>query len=263
MRIVLGLEYDGAAFSGWQTQAAGTGVQDAVESAVAALAGHSVSTTCAGRTDAGVHATAQVAHFDTAAERPQNTWVRGVNAHLPASVAVRWAVPVSDEFHARFSATARRYDYWILNAPVRPVLLARRVGWVFRALDVDAMRAAAPALVGVHDFTSFRSSECQARSPLRELRQLDIRRAGKFVRVRIEANAFLHHMVRNIVGALVDVGLGRQATDWPARLLAARDRAAGSATFAAQGLYLSAVRYDARFQLHDAEDGPWPTLPIE
>ena len=263
MRIALGLEYDGAAFSGWQTQPGGAGVQDAVEAALAAMAGHPVATICAGRTDAGVHATAQTVHFDTEVARPLQAWVRGVNAHLPASVSVQWSRAVSEEFHARFSATARRYDYWLLNAPSPPALLSRRVGWVFRALDLDAMREAAPALIGTHDFTSFRSSQCQARSPLRELRCLEIGRSGRYFRFRIEANAFLHHMVRNIVGALIDVGLGRQSPQWLAQLVAARDRALGSATFAAEGLYLTAVRYDARFALPDAEDGPWPLLPID
>lgn len=263
MRIALGLEYDGAAFSGWQTQPGGTGVQDAVEAALATMAGHPLNTICAGRTDAGVHATAQTVHFDTPVERPEQAWVRGVNAHLPDAVSVRWSRSVADQFHARFSATARRYDYWIFNAPERPALMNRRVGWVFRALDVDAMRDAAPALIGTHDFTSFRSSQCQAKSPMREVRVLDIGRSSRFIRIRIEANAFLHHMVRNIVGALIDVGLGRHPPHWLADLISARDRAAGSATFAAEGLYLTAVRYDARFGLPDAGDGPWPLLPID
>jgi tRNA pseudouridine38-40 synthase len=263
MRNALRLEYDGATFSGWQTQSDGTGVQDAVEAALAGIAGHPVATICAGRTDAGVHATAQVVHFDTLVERPPQAWVRGVNAHLPATVAVRWATPVGDEFNARFSALARRYDYWILNAPVRSALLNTRVGWVFRALDVKAMCAATPALLGTHDFTSFRSSECQAKSPVRDVQLLDVARAGQFIRIRIQANAFLHHMVRNIVGALIDIGLSRQSPDWLAHLLAVRNRSAGSPTIAAEGLYLTSVRYDARFEFPDTQDGPWPTLPID
>lgn len=258
MRLALGLEYNGAAFHGWQTQTDRSGVQDAVETALAQLAGCPVSTICAGRTDTGVHATAQVLHFDTEVDRPLQAWVRGVNAHLPAAVAVQWAQRVDNEFHARFSANSRRYDYWILNAAVRPVLLYERVGWVFRPLNVDAMRQAATALVGTHDFSSFRSSECQAKSPVRQVHALEVTRNEKFIRIRIEANAFLHHMVRNVVGALVDVGSGRQPVSWLSELLAARDRSVGSPTFSAHGLYLTAVRYDDRFHLPAAEESPWP-----
>ncbi len=258
MRIALGLEYNGAAFQGWQTQPQGTGVQDVVETALAQLAGHTVATICAGRTDAGVHATGQVVHFDTDVQRPLQAWVRGVNAHLPSSVAVLWACVVSEEFHARFGATARRYDYWLLNAPVRPVVLFERVGWVFRALDIGAMRNAAAALVGTHDFSAFRSSQCQAQSPVRQVHLLEVAQRGRYVHLRIEANAFLHHMVRNVVGALVDVGTGRQPVGWVGELLQSRDRTTGSATFGAQGLYLTAVRYDARFNVPYREDAPWP-----
>lgn len=259
MRLALGLEYNGAAFHGWQTQATGTGVQDVVEAALAQLAGHRVATLCAGRTDAGVHASAQVVHFDTETKRPLQAWVRGVNAHLPPSVAVQWATEVSDAFHARYSAFARRYDYWIVNAPVRPVLLHERVGWVFQPLEVEPMQQAAQALVGTHDFSAFRSSECQAKSPVRTVTQLEIARRGRFIQVRIEANAFLHHMVRNIVGALVDVGLARRPVSWLGELLASRNRSAGSATFSGAGLYLTAVRYDAHFNLPQHEEPLWPT----
>ena len=259
MRIALGLEYDGSAFSGWQTQPAGTGVQDAVERALRAFAGSALPTICAGRTDAGVHATAQVVHLDSPVERPLEAWVRGVNAHLPPSVAVRWSRALPDSFHARFGATARRYDYWLLNDPVRSPLAEARAGWVFRPLDEVAMHAAAQALVGTHDFSSFRAAECQARSAVRELRQCEVQRFGRLLRVRVVANAFLHHMVRNLVGTLVYVGLGRQPVAWPAQVLAARDRAAAAPTFAAAGLYLTHVQYDPAFDLPPPSD-PLPLL---
>lgn len=254
MRIALGIEYDGRAFHGWQTQPDGRTVQDALERALAQFAGQPLATVCAGRTDAGVHATAQVVHFDCALERPLAAWVRGVNAHLPPAVAVRWSRAVPAQFHARFSASGRRYDYWILNDPVRSPLADGRVGWVYQTLDECAMQAAAQALVGTHDFSAFRAAECQARSPVRELRRLDVQRIGRLVRVRVEADAFLQHMVRNLVGTLVYVGLGRQPTDWPARVLALRDRALAAPTFAAAGLYLTAVQYDPQFDLPSAAE---------
>jgi tRNA pseudouridine38-40 synthase len=249
VRLALGLEYDGAAFSGWQTQAAATSLQDAVELALQRFAGTRLSTICAGRTDAGVHATYQVVHIDPTVERPLQSWVRGVNRFLPRSVAVRWSLPVGEEFHARYGATSRRYDYWLLNDPVRQPLAERRVGWVFRPLDAARMREAAEHLLGTHDFSAFRSAECQAASPVRTVQQLEIERFGRLLRVRIRANAFLHHMVRNIVGALVNVGVGRHAPGWVGELLAAHDRTHGAATFAASGLYLTGVQYDARFGL--------------
>jgi len=258
MRIALGLEYDGSAFSGWQTQPGGTAVQDALERALAAFAGCRLATLCAGRTDAGVHATYQVVHLDTVLERPLAAWVRGVNSHLPATVAVRWSRAVADDFHARYSASGRRYDYWLLNDPVRSPLAHGRVGWVFRPLDESAMRAAAQGLIGQHDFTSFRAAECQAHSAVRDLRQCDVQRFGRLIRVRVAANAFLHHMVRNLVGTLVYVGLGRQPVEWPAQVLAARDRTLAAPTFAAAGLYLTHVQYDPALDLPPCAD----TLPL-
>lgn len=254
MRIALGLEYDGRAFHGWQTQPHGATVQDALERALAQFAGAPLATVCAGRTDAGVHATAQVVHFDTGIERPLTAWVRGVNAYLPPAVAVRWSRAVPAAFHARFSATGRRYDYWILNDPVRSPLAEGRVGWVWRPLDAEAMHAAAQRLIGTHDFSAFRAAECQASSPVRTLRRLDVQRQGRLIRVQVEANAFLQHMVRNLVGTLVYVGLGRQPEPWPAQLLAQRDRALAAPTFAAAGLYLTAVQYDPAFDLPGAAD---------
>ena len=227
MRIALGLEYDGSAFLGWQTQPGGGAVQDALEKALAAVAGERVRTVCAGRTDRGVHARAQVVHFDTAARRPRAAWVRGTNAVLPSSVAVLWAREVDGEFHARRCALSRTYRYRLINRRVRPALEARYAAWVHAPLDLAAMRAAARALVGEHDFSAFRSAECQARDPVRRLARLDIEERDGGVEFVLQANAFLHHMVRNIVGTLLQVGLGRQPPTWVAEVLAARARALG------------------------------------
>jgi tRNA pseudouridine38-40 synthase len=249
VRIALGIEYDGAGFNGWQTQPDRRSIQDALESALAALAQDPISTICAGRTDAGVHAIDQVVHFDTGVERPLGAWIRGTNRFLPPSVAVRWARLVSDDFHARFGALRRSYDYWILNDAVRSPLAHTRATWVFQPLDTAAMEAAARLLIGSHDFTSFRSAECQAVSPVRDLQRLDVQRFGRWILVRATANAFLHHMVRNLAGALVAVGIGRYPAEWVADLLAARDRSKGAPTLGAPGLYLARVEYDARFNL--------------
>ena len=254
MRLALGLQYDGSAFHGWQTQADRQTVQDVVEEALARLAGAPVPTICAGRTDAGVHATYQVVHVDPPVTRPLNAWVRGVNRFLPPAVAVRWAVDVPPEFHARYGATARRYDYWLLNDPVRSPLLAHRTGWLARPLQLAAMREAAAMLVGRRDFSAFRSAECQAASPVRELRELSIERFGNLLRFRLLANAFLHHMVRNLVGTLVYVGLGRQPPQWVTGVLDGRDRSAAAPTFAAAGLYLTGVEYDPAFGLPPPPD---------
>jgi tRNA pseudouridine38-40 synthase len=256
VRIALGLEYDGAAFTGWQTQPDRRGAQDALEKALAAVAVEPVATVCAGRTDTGVHALDQIVHFDTTASRPLGAWVRGVNRFLPAALAVRWALEVPDVFHARFSAVRRTYDYWIINDPVRSPLAHGRAGWVFRPLDATAMHDAAARLVGRHDFSSFRSSECQAASPVRDLHELSIERRGRLIRVRATANAFLHHMVRNIVGALVYVGLGRRSGEWLSDVLQARDRGQAAPTFAAAGLYLVRVEYDPSFHLPAPSTAP-------
>ncbi|MGE5525255.1 MAG: tRNA pseudouridine(38-40) synthase TruA [Rhodospirillaceae bacterium] len=256
-RIALGLEYDGSAFCGWQTQPSGGAVQNHVERALAGIAGVPVETICAGRTDAGVHATAQVVHFDTEVERPDTAWVRGGNALLPASVAITWARRVSGDFHARYSALRRSYRYVLLNRPVRPAVDANRVGWFHLPLDVDRMNAAARDLIGEHDFSAFRSSECQAKSPVRTLHALEIRRVGDYVVMDFSANAFLHHMVRNIVGALVYVGKGAQEPGWLGQLLAGRDRTRAAPTFDAAGLYLSGVEYDPAFGLPTSGGTAW------
>ena len=249
MRIALGIEYDGSRFLGWQTQPDGGGVQDALEPALCAIAGSKLSVTCAGRTDRGVHAREQVVHFDVEVERPESAWVRGVNALLPDSVAVLWAHVVGDEFHARYSASARTYRYVLLNRPVRPALAARHVGWFHLPLNVERMKEAAAALVGEHDFSAFRSAECQAKSPLRTLHALAIEQRGERIDFVLRANAFLHRMARNIVGTLVYVGKGKHPPQWARQVLDSRDRALAAPTFAAEGLYLESVEYAARWGL--------------
>lgn len=249
MRIALGVEYDGSAFAGWQTQVHATSVQATLERALSSVAGCSVATTCAGRTDAGVHALMQVVHFDTEASRPDSAWVRGTNANLTSSVAVTWARSVPVDFHARYSALMRRYRYLLLNHPVRPAVLYGKVGWHHAPLDIKAMRAAVGHLLGEHDFSAFRSSQCQAKSPVRTLHRLDIGIDGDLLVFDLEANAFLHHMVRNIVGALVYVGNGRQSATWIQEVLAGRDRAKAAPTFDASGLYLAGVEYSPRWSL--------------
>jgi tRNA pseudouridine38-40 synthase len=249
MRHALALEYDGRDFCGFQAQPSGCSVQDALERALGAIAGAHVRAIAAGRTDAGVHATSQIVHFDAVAERPRSAWVRGVNAHLPPAAAVLWCVPVHDEFHARFAATGRRYTYLLLNRAERPALSHGRVGWHHAPLDAVAMQAAAQRLIGTHDFSSFRAADCQAKSPVKSLRDARVTRIGSTVRFDFAADAFLHHMVRNIVGALVDVGAGKRSAEWIGDLLAAADRTQGPATFAAEGLYFTGADYDARFGL--------------
>jgi tRNA pseudouridine38-40 synthase len=249
VRIALGIEYDGASFAGWQSQAHGNSVQDVVEAALAKIAAHPLRVACAGRTDAGVHALAQVAHFDTTADRPDSAWVRGVNAHLPPQIAIRWARAVGDEFHARFSARSRAYRYVLLNRAVRPALLAGRVGWFHQPLDVVAMRAAAACLIGEHDFSAFRAAECQAKSPVKHLYRADVSVDGDCIVFDFHANAFLHHMIRNLVGSLVYIGKGKHPPAWLGELLAGRTRTLAAPTFAAAGLYFAGVEYDARWQL--------------
>ena len=251
MLIVLGLEYDGFHFCGWQTQPAGCGVQDHLEAALTHVAGAPVDTVCAGRTDAGVHACGQVVHFETTAQRPESAWVRGVNASLPAGLSVLWARQVGDDFHARYSALSRHYRYVLLNHAVRPALGHGRVGWFHLPLNVARMREAAALLVGEHDFSAFRSSECQARSPVRRLARLDIERRGDYVTFDFHANAYLHHMVRNLVGTLVQVGKGRHDPPWVGEVLASRDRSRAAATFDAAGLYLMRVEYETSWALPD------------
>lgn len=247
MRIALGIEYDGRAFCGWQSQPNGLAVQDALEAAIAQMAGVPVRVHAAGRTDAGVHAARQIVHFDTEAKRPLTAWVRGVNSFLPPSVAVLWAQAVDEAFHARFSATARHYRYLLLNHPVRSALLAGRVGWHHAPLDLASMQAASCHLLGEHDFSSFRAAECQAASPVKTLTRLDIQREGDLLYVDASASGFLHHMVRNLMGALIHIGKGAESPEWMAHLLAARDRTIAPPTFMPDGLYFAGVSYPAAF----------------
>jgi tRNA pseudouridine38-40 synthase len=224
-------------------------VQDALQPALAAIAGTPVEITGAGRTDRGVHARLQVAHFDTEAKRPSSAWVRGVNALLPDSVAVLWSHEVPDDFHARYSARARTYHYELLNRPVRPALEAPYVGWFHLPLDVEKMRAAAALFVGEHDFSAFRSSECQAKSPVRTLQRFEIARQGETIHFVVRANAFLHHMVRNLVGTLVYVGKGKHPPEWATELLRSKDRSKSAPTFGPEGLYLETIDYEAKWGL--------------
>jgi tRNA pseudouridine38-40 synthase len=249
MRIALGLEYDGTAFCGWQTQPGGCGVQDHLEQALQQFTQTKVETTAAGRTDAGVHATAQVVHLDTQVQREDYSWVRGTNANLHEGARVVWATTVPDDFHARYSARARTYRYLLLNTPVAPAVLRGRAGWHHRPLDAALMEGAAAQLLGEHDFSSFRDAQCQAKSPVRTLTQIRVQRRGNLVTFTLTANAFLHHMVRNIVGSLVYVGDGRQPADWIGKLLSARDRREAAPTFMPDGLYLAAIAYDPAFTL--------------
>jgi tRNA pseudouridine38-40 synthase len=248
MRFALGLEYCGRDFTGWQSQPDGRGVQDALERALAKIADAKVGTIAAGRTDAGVHASMQVVHFDAVADRPASAWVRGVNANLPDEIAVLWAQPACD-FHARFDARARHYTYLLSARPVRPALTTGRIGWYHRSLDVAAMQEGAVALLGTHDFSAFRAAECQAKSPVRTLTSVSIAAVGEMLRFDFSANAYLHHMIRNIVGALVYVGVAKQPPAWIGELLAGRDRTRAAPTFAPDGLYFTGVDYDAKWAL--------------
>ncbi|HWP18310.1 MAG TPA: tRNA pseudouridine(38-40) synthase TruA [Burkholderiaceae bacterium] len=249
MRIALGLSYLGTAYKGWQSQPGGGTVQDHLEQALERFTGTPVRTVCAGRTDAGVHALNQVVHFDTELRREAFSWVRGPNTFLPADIAVEWCREVPDDFHARNGARGRRYAYLVREAPTRPAVEAGRVGWVFRPLDGDAMREAAAHLIGEHDFSAFRSSECQAKSPVKTLREITVRRIGTYWRIDFEASAFLHHMVRNIMGCLVAVGTGLHPPQWLAAVRDSRDRRVAAPTFAAEGLYFLGPRYDERLGL--------------
>ncbi len=249
MRIALGIEYDGTDFCGWQRLSHAPSVQAAVESALSFVADETIEVTCAGRTDSGVHARCQVVHFDTHAERSERGWVLGANSNLPATVAVRWARAVPDAFHARFGARARRYHYVIVNRAVRPALDARFVTWERGHLDVDIMRTAARALIGEHDFNAFRSVACQANTSMRDVHDITIERVRDRIDIEIQANAFLHHMVRNIVGSLLPIGRGERPVEWMAELLRGKDRARAGATAPATGLTLLYPLYPDQFGL--------------
>ena len=255
MRLALGISYNGQAYQGWQSQLSGLTIQDKLEAALGQLTGQRrVSTLCAGRTDAGVHGLMQVIHFDTQLTRDVNSWVRGTNAHLPRDIAVQWAQEVPDAFHCRASAISRRYAYILLASPVRPSVDAGRVGWIFRPLDLESMQAASHHLLGVHDFSSFRASACQALSPIKDLQRIEISRRGAYWRFEFEANAFLHHMIRNIMGCLLAVGQGKYPPEWIQTVMEACDRDAAAPTFSPDGLYFLGPRYEAHWGLPDRSD---------
>ena len=254
MRIALGVEYDGRSYFGWQSQPHVVTVQDVLQEAVGRIADASISIFAAGRTDAGVHALEQVAHFDTDAVRPLTAWVRGVNAALPDSISVRWAHVVPEEFHARFSAEARSYRYFLINRPMRPAVCAGLAGWFHLPLDIEAMQDAAACLIGERDFSAFRAAECQASSPVKCMHRIDIRREGEMVVFDFTASAFLHHMVHNLVGSLVHVGKGKCAPSWLAAVLEGRERSKAAPTFMPDGLYLRRIHYDEKWGLPQSEE---------
>ena len=249
MRLALGISYRGSAYHGWQSQAGLRTVQDELERALAIFAAQPVRTVCSGRTDTGVHAVNQVVHLDTGLQRADFSWVRGTNTFLPADIAVQWCQPVQDDFHARYLARSRRYAYLLREAAVRPALEQGLVGWTFRPLNEANMRSAAACLIGEHDFSAFRAAECQALSPVKFMHRIGMRRHGAYWRFDFEASAFLHHMVRNLMGCLVAVGSGVRPADWLAEVLASRSRQKSAPTFAADGLYFLGPRYDAHLEL--------------
>lgn len=271
-RIALGLQYDGTAWQGYQTQPCGNTVQDQLEKAMRRFATVPLDTTCAGRTDAGVHALGQVVHFDTELNREMHAWVRGINAFLPDSIGVRWAKEVQEvgpafherplhtpqDFHARFSARSRTYHYLLHNHAVRSPLLAGRAGFTHRPMDVERMRAAVPALIGEHDFSTFRAAHCQAKTPVKRMHEIRIERHGDLIVFTLRASAFLHHMVRNLVGSLVYIGSGRQEPEWLGQLLAAKDRSQAAPTFMPDGLYLADIEYDDQWGLPQESARPLP-----
>lgn len=267
-RYAIGIEFDGRAFRGWQTQQAGVpSVQETLERAIARVANHPVHVHGAGRTDAGVHATGMIAHFDSPSPRSERSWLMGVNTLLPASVGLRWIQPVPDSFHARFQAVARRYNYLIYNHPRRPALMAGKVSWHYAPLDLARMQAAARTLVGVHDFSAYRSVACQSNRPVRDVHCLHVEQAGPLIRLDIQADGFLHHMVRNIAGVLMAIGEGKAAPSWAAEVLASRDRTQGGVTAPPDGLYFINALYPAGVTLPREPLGPfwlanWPLQAV-
>jgi len=250
MKIALGIEYNGSAFHGWQAQKDGVRtVQTSLEAALSKVANHPVRVTCAGRTDTGVHALGQVVNFETDALRSEHNWMQGANTNLPYDVSVAWARPVSDDFSARFSAVSRRYRYFILNRISRSSVLSDRVTWSHRPLDEKSMHQAAQALVGQNDFSSYRALACQAKSPVRTMHSIEVERRGEIIEIRLHANAFLHHMVRNIAGVLMSIGRGEQSVDWAAEILAFKDRTKGGVTAPPHGLYFEQVEYPEEFEI--------------
>ncbi len=251
-RWALGLEYRGTAFCGWQRQVEQPSVQQALETALSNIATEPISVIAAGRTDTGVHASLQVVHFETQVEREATAWVRGGNQFLPDDVSIRWAVPVTDDFHARFAAQSRRYVYLLASRPQRPGLHTGRIGWTHWPVDMARIEAALPALWGTHDFSAFRAADCQAKSPIKTIHAATVRQQGAVLRFDFHANAFLHHMIRNIMGTLVYIGSGRQPSGWMKELIAQKDRKLAAPTFSPAGLYLAGIEYDSRFAIPEA-----------
>ena len=251
MRVALGVSYNGQPYQGWQSQLSGQTVQDRLETALARFTNQKTTTLCAGRTDSGVHGLMQVVHFDTPVHRSPAAWVRGTNSFLPRDIAIQWACAVPESFHCRASALSRRYAYILLESPVRPSVEAGQVGWAFRPLNLEPMQQAAELLLGEHDFSSFRASACQALSPVKHLQQLTISRRGAYWRFEFEANAFLHHMIRNIMGCLITIGQKQQPPQWITQVLQARDRKVAAPTFSADGLYFLGPRYAPHWGLPD------------
>ncbi len=249
MRIACGVEYHGAKFCGWQKQSSGHTVQAVVEQALSFVADHPVQVVCAGRTDSGVHATGQVIHFDSHAERADHAWLLGANVRLPGEVRLLWTRKIDESFHARFSALARQYRYIIFNRPVASAIGYQQVSWERRPLELVPMQAAACHLLGEHDFSSFRAAGCQAKRPVRDIQQISLSRQDDYLYLDIRANAFLHHMVRNIAGALMTVGRGEETPDWVKHVLEQRDRTCAAATAPAHGLYLVGVTYPEQYGL--------------
>jgi tRNA pseudouridine38-40 synthase len=262
MRIALGVEYDGSSFGGWQRQGHDPNtIQEKLENAIAKVADHDVLVHCAGRTDAGVHGVGQVVHFDTPSVRDMYGWIFGCNTNLPDSISVRWAKIVDEEFHARFSAQARAYRYVIYNHPVRPALGIKHLTWQFRPLDLGLMQQASRYLLGEHDFSAFRATGCQAKSPVKEVQKIDVYARGRLIVIDVQANAFLHHMVRNIAGVLMAVGCGKQPVDWVQHVLQSKDRKQGAPTAGPYGLYFMRVHYPEKFDIPKAEpDAPFMPL---
>ena len=258
LKIALGVEYDGTAYHGWQRQNNGISVQQVLEESLSKVANHGVQVQCAGRTDTGVHATQQVVHFESSAQRSIRNWILGANANLPFDVSVRWAKQVSDDFHARFSAQGRRYRYLILSRYSRSALWGRRATWTHKPLDLEVMQQAAQHLVGRHDFSSYRAVHCQAKSPVRTLHSLEVGRAGDFIYIDVHGDGFLHHMVRNIAGVLMAIGAGEAVPDWSREVLEHRDRRLGGVTAPPWGLYFVHAEYPEVFDLPNSPR--WPHL---
>ena len=249
MKLAFGIEYDGSAYHGWQSQTGVATVQDCVENALSTIADHPIRVHCAGRTDAGVHGLGQVVHMDTTVVRKESSWIFGTNSNLPSDISIQWVKEVEDDFHARFSATRRIYQYHILNQAARSAFMSKKIVWERRPLSLERMRKAASFLVGKHDFSAYRSLACQAKNPVRTVHRLEVNQHGPIITIEIDANAFLHHMVRNIAGVLMEVGMDRAEPVWAKEVLEEKDRAQGGVTAPPEGLYLMKVFYPDRFNL--------------